>query len=75
MMPEAYCDHLAQKREMGAKKRVKFVPSIGWFRVYWLRPRREVGPFPTIERACLADQNFFRADENYTKRRASYEAP
>jgi hypothetical protein len=75
MTPEAYCNHLAQKAEMGTKKRVKFVPSVGWFRVYWLRPRREVGPFPTIERAWLADQNVYRAQESYDARRASYEAP
>jgi hypothetical protein len=74
MTPAAYCNHQALRREMGAKKRVKFVPSRGWFRVYWLRPRREVGPFRTIEGAWLADQNAFRAQEAFDLQRAMYEA-
>jgi hypothetical protein len=75
MTPESWCNHLSQARVLDRKKRVRFVPESGWFRVYWLQPRAEVGPFSSIERAWLADGNRFRAQEAYDARRATYQQP
>lgn len=72
MTPESYCNHLVQQIEMGRKKRVRHAPNAGFFRVYWLRPRKEVGPFPTIERAWLAPENYYRAQERFDTAQATY---
>ena len=72
MTPEAWCCQMAQRKTIERKKRIRAVPGVGYFRVYWLNPRKEVGPFSTIERAWLADANFYRASERFVERRANY---
>jgi hypothetical protein len=74
MTPGAWCDWLAQQKTLERKKRVRVVPGEGYYRVYLMRPRKEVGPYPDIESAWLADNNLYRAAENYTQRRLTYEA-
>jgi len=72
MTPEAWCSQMAQQASIDKKTRVRFVPGQGFFRVYWLKPRKEVGPFPTIERAWLAPKNYYRAAERFEAAMVTY---
>ncbi len=73
MTPEAWCNQMAQQAMMDRKKRVRHAPKEGFFRVHWLKPRKETGPYPTVERAWLAHTNYFRAAERFDLAQATYQ--